>query len=85
MLVVIAATIAPVSSNVQSFSVMAARSTASCHSGGIASRRVHWRQCASVFSWNARAIAPMPSERVSSAPSTKLASVSSRNGVSAST
>ena len=44
MLVVIAATMAPVSSNWHSLSVIAARITASCHSSGIARRRVQWRQ-----------------------------------------
>ena len=45
-----AATMAPVSSYWQSLSVMAARITASCHSSGTASRRVHCRQCRRVAS-----------------------------------
>jgi hypothetical protein len=44
MLVVIAATIAPVSSNSESLSVIAARITASCHSSGSDSARVQERQ-----------------------------------------
>jgi hypothetical protein len=44
MLVVMAAMMAPVSSNSQSLKVMAARITASCHSNGSASARTHRRQ-----------------------------------------
>ena len=80
----VAAMIAPVSSKVQSFSVIAARMTASCHSGGMASRRVHCRQWLSVSSWKERAMLPASSESDSSAPSTKFSSDSSRKLDSAS-
>ena len=44
MEVVIAAMIAPVSSKLHSFSVMAARMTSACHSKGSDRYRVHSRQ-----------------------------------------
>ena len=85
MLVVSAAMIAPVSSKVQSLSVIAERITASCHSSGSDRRRTHSRQCSSVCSWNSRATVSTPSRRVSSGVSRKLTGPSSRKGVSAST
>ena len=50
MEVVSEATIAPVSSKLHSFRVIAARITASCQSNGIDSARTHSRQWSPVFS-----------------------------------
>jgi len=72
MLVVMAATIAPVSSYRHSFKVMAARMTACCHASGTARRRVQWRQYSSVFSSCQRALSSMPLSSASSAPSSRL-------------
>ncbi len=81
MLVVIAATIAPVSSYWHSFSVIAARITASCHSSGSASRRVQWRQYRQVCSSNSRAVSSTSPISVSSGPSSRLTARSSVNQV----
>jgi hypothetical protein len=79
MLVVIAATMAPVSSYWHNLSVMAARITASCHSSGTASRRVQWRQYSAVCSSNSRAVSSMPPASVSSGPSSSDTGVASEN------
>jgi hypothetical protein len=81
MLVVMAATIAPVSSYWQSFKVIAARITASCHSSGTARRRVHSPPVRRSCSSNARAVASIPPSRVSSGPSTRLTPSRSENQV----
>ena len=81
MLVVIAATIAPVSSNWHSFNVIAARITASCHSSGSASRRVQWRQYSEVCSSNSRAVSSIPPDSVSSGPNSRLTGPCSENQV----
>ena len=81
MLVVIAATMAPVSSNWHSFSVIAARITASCHSSGNARRRVHWRQYSDVISSKSRAVSSMPPDSVSSGPISRLTGECSENQV----
>jgi hypothetical protein len=72
MEVVTAATMAPVSSNTLSWSVIAARITASCHSNGIASIRTHSRQCDAVSSMKCRAISDTAPSTVSSGPSTMV-------------
>ncbi len=82
MLVVIAAMIAPVSSYMQSFSVIAARMTASCHSSGTASARDQCCQYSAVRSSKSRAVSAMPVAIVSSTPNIRLAGRSSRWNVS---
>jgi hypothetical protein len=79
MLVVIAATIAPVSSNWHSLRVMAARITASCHSSGSARRRVQCRQYNEVCSSKSRAVSSIPPDRVSSGPISRLTGECSEN------
>jgi len=82
MLVVIAATIAPVSSYWHIFSVIAERITASCHCKGTARPRVQRSQCSEVCSSNSRAVSSMPPDRVSSGPSNRLIGPCSENQVS---
>jgi len=78
MLVVIAAMIAPVSSYMHNFSVIAARMTASCHSSGTARARDQYCQYWAVRSSKSRAVSAMPVAVVSSTPNIKFAGRSSR-------
>ena len=80
-----AATIAPVSSNWHSFSVIAARITASCHSSGTARRRVQRRQYSAVCSSKSREVSSIPADSVSSGPSSRLTGTWSENQVLSST
>ena len=66
--VVSAATIAPVSSNEHSFSAIAARITASCHSNGIESERTHSTQWSCVRSSRSRALLSIDAASGSSGP-----------------
>src|SRR6266496_5514591 len=72
MEVVIAATIAPVSSNTLSCSVIAERITASCHSNGMPSERTQSRQYAAVSSKKRRPTSATAPCTVSSGPSSRV-------------
>src|ERR1043166_5354479 len=72
MEVVIAATIAPVSSNTLSCSLIAERITASCHSNGMPSERTQSRQYAAVSSKKRRPTSATAPCTVSSGPSSRV-------------
>ena len=78
--VVIAATIAPVSSKWLSCNAIAARITAACHSNGIASRRTQSRHQAIVSSMKCLPIPATASLTGSSGPSTSVTASSTKNG-----
>ena len=79
---VIAASTAPVSSKLQSWSVMAARITASCHSKGTARWRTNSRHQVSVRLRNSRATESTGSVRLSSGPSSRVSGCSRTKEIS---
>jgi hypothetical protein len=78
--VVIAATMAPVSSNAFCCSVIAARITALCHSNGIASLRTQSRQYFIVSSTNLRPTSSTALGTVSSGPRSSVSESPRKNG-----